>query len=63
MGLAINENDCSMKDNDGCEVGGTGRKGFGYSSCIVHPQHGDENEQVGGEDDHTGYDLIEHGHN
>ena len=44
-------------------MGGTGGEGFGPSFHRAHPQDGDENEQVGGEDDHTGQDLIERGHN
>ena len=52
-----------MEDNNGCEVGGTGGKGFAPSLCRAHPQDGHENKQVGSEDDHSGEDLIEGGHN
>ena len=52
-----------MKDNDGCKVGSTGGKGFGLFLCRVHPQDGEEDKQVGGEDDHDGDDLTESGHN
>ena len=51
-----------MKDNDSSEVGSTGGKGFAPSLCRVHPQDGDENKQVGREDDHNGDNLIECGH-
>ena len=50
MGLAINEKDCSMKDNDGSEVAPFVRR--------AHPQDGDENKQVGLEDDHNDDDLV-----
>ena len=58
MGPAINEKDCSMKDNDGSEVGITGGKSFAPFVCRAHPQDGDENKQVGHEDDHNGDDLV-----
>ena len=63
MGPAINEKDCSVKDNDDSEVGSTGGKSFAPFVCRVHPQDGDENKQVGHEDDRDGDDLIECGHN
>jgi hypothetical protein len=61
--LAINKKDCSMDDSDGCEVGGTGRKCSVSSLCRAHPQDGDKNKQVGGQDDHNGKSLIEIDHN
>ena len=39
-----------MKDNDGSEVAPFVRR--------AHPQDGDENKQVGLEDDHNGDDLV-----
>ena len=47
-----------MKDNDGSEVGITGGKSFAPFVCRAHPQDGDENKQVGHEDDHNGDDLV-----
>jgi hypothetical protein len=59
IGLVINKKDCSIKDTDGCEMGGTGEECSVPSLCRVHPQYSDENKQVGGQDDHESQDLIE----
>lgn len=52
-----------MEDNDDCEVGGTGGKGFAPPLYRAHPQDGDEDKQVGGEDNHNTNTLIEGSHN
>lgn len=48
-----------MEDHDDCEMGGTGRKGFASPLCRAHLQDGDEDKQIGGEDDHNSENLIE----
>lgn len=52
-----------MEEKDGCEVGGTGGKGFASSLCRAHPQDCDKNKEIRGENDHDGDDFIEIGHN
>lgn len=52
-----------MEDNDDCEVGGTGGKCFAPPLYRAHSQDGNEDKQVGGEDNHNTKALIEGGYN
>lgn len=49
---AVEEKDGPVEDGDGCQVGGTGGKGFLAPTCRRHPHNSDKNEYIGHQNNH-----------